>query len=80
MSAAGYCSPVQNRTGISSSGDLRTIRCTTGPGGQNYRKKFWEAYVSNCNSVFLDVSFLSSQSEKITHARARQNPAITSEA
>lgn len=24
-------SPVQNRTGISSSGDLRTIHCTTGP-------------------------------------------------
>ena len=25
------CSPVQNRTGISGSGDLRTIHCTTGP-------------------------------------------------
>ena len=24
-------SPAQNRTGISSSGDLRTIHCTTGP-------------------------------------------------
>ncbi len=26
-----FCDPVQNRTGISGSGDLHTIRCTTGP-------------------------------------------------
>ena len=54
--------------------------CTTGPIGQNYRKKFWADQVSNCSSVFLDVNFFSSQSEKITHARAKQKPAITSDA
>jgi hypothetical protein len=37
-----FCSLAQNRTGISGSGDLRTIHCTTRPknSGQNYIKKF----------------------------------------
>ena len=48
--------------------------------GQNYRKKFGIDQASNCSSVFLDVNFLSSQSEKITQATAKQKPAITSDA
>ena len=43
-------------------------------------KNFGKTHVSNCNCVFLDVNFLSSQSEKITQASAKQKPAITSDA
>ena len=48
--------------------------------GKTTGKNLGNGQVSNCNSVFLDVNFFSSQSEKITQARAKQKPAITSDA
>ena len=48
--------------------------------GKTTGKNFGTGQVSNCSSVFLDVNFFSSQSEKMTQARAKQKPAITSDA
>ena len=62
-------------TGVSRAGIV-----LRGQSGKTTGKNFGTGQVSNCNSVFLDVNFFSSQSEKITQARAKQKPASTSDA